>query len=51
MYMLRYKFREAADLQGGATDLQGGANAPPPPRPPKCGPEGVCGMGLDGHRA
>ena len=28
--MLRYKFREAADLQGGATDLQGGANAPPP---------------------
>ena len=34
MYMLRYKFREAADLQGGATDLQGGANAPPPPPPP-----------------
>ena len=32
--MLRYKFREAADLQGGATDLQGGANAPPPPHPP-----------------
>ena len=29
--MLRYKFRKAADLQGGATDLQGGANAPPPP--------------------
>ena len=24
MYMLRYKFREAVDLQGGATDLQGG---------------------------
>ena len=38
--MLRYKFREAADLQGGATDLQGGANAPPPPPPPpKCGPD------------
>ena len=38
--MLRYKFREAADLQGGVTDLQGRANAPPPPPPPppKCGP-------------
>ena len=32
--MLRYKFREAADLQGRATDLQGGSNAPPPPTPP-----------------
>ena len=29
--MLRYKFREAADLQGGATDLQGGGQMPPPP--------------------
>ena len=36
--MLRYKFREAADLQGGATDLQGGGGRMPPPAPPKCGP-------------
>ena len=31
--MLRYKFRKAADLQGGSTDLQGrggGGGMPPP---------------------
>ena len=36
MYMLRYKIRETADLQGGgggAADLQRGANAPPPHPP------------------
>ena len=32
--MLRYKFREAADLQGEAADLQRGANAPTRPPPP-----------------
>ena len=32
MYMLRYKFREAADLQGG-----GGRRMPP--TPPRCGPD------------
>ena len=32
--VLRYKFREAADLQGGATDLQRGGQMPPPPPPP-----------------
>ena len=45
MYMLRYKFREAVDLQGGGNRSPrggggGGANAPP-----KCGPDvwgGVC---------
>ena len=39
MYMLRYKFREAADLQGGATDLQGGGGGANAAAPPKCGPD------------
>ena len=40
MYMLRYKFREAADLQGGGgggggQQISKGGECPPPP---KCSP-------------
>ena len=37
VYMLGYKFREAADLQGGANAHP--PPPPPPPPPPKCSPE------------
>ena len=33
MYMLRYKFREAADLQGGRQISKGGGGGQMPPPP------------------